>query len=327
MNYADVESLRITDPDYANIENQEDYDVAYSSVLTDSNINFADLEIDWKRVAEPQLDNYDIYALKKIRKALFNKENLNFEGKAELFKGTVGLFDDDSSFNPPFIRYVKKDEALKVYWDKLLRIQEIFYEYAPAYTSTVENLVDYYQPFFVLNEKEEVFSWPGLGCSCGVIKNAWDDKVILSSSINNPIGAVDGLIHESFHDRLRCLGISLVRHTGHLIENPPGVLYESPIRKDIKRPIAAVIQAQYSYIGVNDFYHNLLLNVDKIPETSKHEVVFYLRDLVGKIEGGLKTIEAHLIPKKGIGEDFFDGFSSYTRRVINEINTTLTNVE
>lgn len=324
----DLENLRKTDPDYMNPENHEEHDVAYVDVLREPNMDLSYLEIDWSKLAEPQADEYDIKSIKKVREVLFDKKNVHLEeGEGDIFNGRVKLFDYENAFNPPRMKYVTKTDVEELYWDKIVRMQEIFYDYASVYIPTIENLVDYYQPFLVLSEDGSVLMWEGLGCSCGVIKNAWDDKVVLTSSLNTSIGAVDGLIHESFHDRLRSLGVSLVRHTGHLIANPPGLLYSSPIRTDIKRPIAAVVQAQYSYIGVNDFYQNILLNIEKFPETNISAVKSYLKELVSKIEFGLQTINAHLIPTEGIGEAFFEGFLRYNHRIIQEVNETLNSVK
>lgn len=319
-----LEKLRKTDPDYSNVENQEEYDVAYTGVIKEyTEEDFNNLDIDWKRVAEPQKDNYDIQAIKKVREFLFNKKNINFDGKAEFFKGTVSI-PNKTPANHAFTRYLTKKQVLGKKYTKVIRqAEDIFYKLLPDYVPTIENLVDYYQPFLMLDSENKPFLNFGLGCSCGVQKTSWDDEVVLTSSLNTAIGSVDGLIHESFHDRLRSLGISLVRHTGDLIDNPPGMLYESPIRKDIKRPIAAVVQAQYSYIGVNDFYHRILLNLEMFPQTNEYEVSHYLKDLVNKIKGGLETINAHLIPKKGAGEEFFSGFMSYSERIIKEVEVSL----
>lgn len=91
------------------------------------------------------------------------------------------------------------------------------------------------------------------GCLCG---GWWPDRVVWSTT-NSIEGAVEGLLHETGHMWLHDRGIHLEEWDANLLANSPTELYASPIRKDRRRPMGAVLHAQYSYLWVLSWYDAL----------------------------------------------------------------------
>ena len=171
-----------------------------------------------------------------------------------------------------------------------------------------------------------------LGCSCGPISTPKSGTIEVSSTYYNPIGAGDGIIHEVWHQRMHALGINFETHAGLFFTNRGDELYDSPIRKDKLRPMPAVIQAQYSYIGVTEYYKTLIdqlfdpitAELDSIPKypnlhtaTLDNWLKMSARN-VYRIREGSVIIRDNVKPTPNIGERFIQGYLKYSDRVITE---------
>lgn len=155
------------------------------------------------------------------------------------------------------------------------------------------------------------------GCYCGNEVPTSVNPMRIMTSTFDPIGGAEGIVHETGHLRLHCLGVHLETHDGRILANDPSELYESPIRKDKLRPMSAVLQGLYSYVNVTQLdihvYH-------AEPENGIH----YLKTNVPRIEEGLSTILAHAKWAPGDGERWGHGFITWTERVIAEAKYCLT---
>lgn len=131
----------------------------------------------------------------------------------------------------------------------------------------------------------------------------------------DPFGGTEGLLHETGHIRLHCAGIDLETHDGVLLDHslgpdhPPEELFVSPVRRDCKRPIGAVLHAQYSYVMLSAF--DLLVD-DPVSKS------IYLNFNIPRIEEGFDTLAENVRPTPGAGEDFIQSFQDWSREVITE---------
>lgn len=118
----------------------------------------------------------------------------------------------------------------------------------PAGLAFVERMAVDWAPMYSLNHE-------GIeqGCICG----GWWPKRVVWSTTNSLEGAIEGLLHETGHMWLHDRGIHLEEWDANLLANSPTELYESPIRKDRRRPMGAVLHAQYSYLWVLAWYDAL----------------------------------------------------------------------
>jgi HEXXH motif-containing protein len=107
-----------------------------------------------------------------------------------------------------------------------------------------------------LDEADEIVEgiypaiFPGLmarGHFSGIAEPGW-----IYVSVNDPVGCAEGILHEMGHLKLISLGIGFERAWA-VIANDPADLYESPIRKDKRRPMTAVLHGLYSYLYVTEF--------------------------------------------------------------------------
>lgn len=296
-------------------------------------VDFSSLDIDWTRIAEPQPDGYDVEKINVVRKILFEKVNLPKVKTMELFKGNVALYTGHNYYeNRPGTTCISAN--LKEYETHIKEVERLIYAHLPTYALSIEKLIDVYYPTLIV-ANDKILDFKKLffvGCVCGDLGTAWDDTVVMMSSVGHPLGGADGLIHETWHHRLNCLGIDLTKHSHNLISNPVEELYDSPVRKDIKRPMSAVVQGEYSYIGVTEFYNKILQNINDLKcygyvNVSSEGLSNSLKDFVNRIKEGIVTIEKNLVPVKGVGEDFFSGYVSYCKRVILETEETLRGIE
>ena len=132
----------------------------------------------------------------------------------------------------------------------------------------------------------------GHGCMSG---NQHPDhmggRVTIFSSIDDPIGGADGFIHESAHQKLHLLGMQLEEHDGTLITNDCERRFFSPIRRDVLRPLSALIHGIYAWVHMleielaNDALPHLSLNVPKVRMGMQT-----IKEFVQPTEAGLKFL-------------------------------------
>lgn len=154
----------------------------------------------------------------------------------------------------------------------------------------------------------------GMGGACGhrIIENYIDTDFYTAvySTINNLQGCAQGVYHEIGHVRLESLGMHIEHHDERLILNKPTELYMSPIRRDRKRPMSAVIQAVYSWLmfSENDLQCAIL------PQNANLSAKYLISNLP-KIEDGLKEIQAN-IKTTSEGKDFMDGYFEWGNEIV-----------
>jgi len=182
------------------------------------------IAIDWSRVAAPQTDGYDRAA---VRGAM--RERWGWEPNRQLPDG-LGSFGPGCGYS----------QATEVEILAVLAALDLWPDGRAMVASTVD-VATYWRS-----------TEPGgVGCSCG----HWQPPetggaTVVFTTVGDPIGGAEGLVHEAGHLRLHALGVDLEAHDGRLLANAPDELHVSPIRKDKLRPMSAVLQAQYSYVWV-----------------------------------------------------------------------------
>ena len=115
-------------------------------------------------------------------------------------------------------------------------------------------------------------------------------------------GCAEGIFHEIGHLRLNALNLEVEQHDYRFFTNTPEDLYESPIRRDKKRPLSAVIQAIYSWLMLSEND----LQCANIQGNAMVSATYLITNLP-KIEDGL-TIIRNNIKCTPEGIDFMDGY-------------------
>ncbi|MBI4521692.1 MAG: hypothetical protein HY701_12700 [Gemmatimonadetes bacterium] len=128
-------------------------------------------------------------------------------------------------------------------------------------------------------------------CSGHQMVPSWTEafrRTAVYVTVTDPQGCAEGVYHEVGHLRLEALGMNIDDHDGTLITNPIEELYVSPVRKDCKRPMCAVIQALYSWLILTE---GDLWCASRI---SREEARPYLTQNLPKIEEGIGEVERHV---------------------------------
>jgi HEXXH motif-containing protein len=141
----------------------------------------------------------------------------------------------------------------------------------------------------------------GHGCTCGSDAK-FPGEIYVTTY--DALGTAEGMCHETGHTKLRLLGIDLEKWDT-LILNNPSELFDSPIRKDKKRPMGAVLHAQLSYSNVLDLdLHALAVESDtKMRERILESVRIHYRKLLA----GFHEIQSHIKVDRD-GAAFMDGY-------------------
>lgn len=296
-----------------------------------------DKNLPWEKVAEPQPDLSDLFMLWSTAETLYGYRRIIRPSSVSLFDGKVAVKLVDAVRMDGSENYIEHDLESFVAQNKAHRLEKVLT--LTPYAPHVADFLDVYHPR--INQKyDSAHALAALGCQCGPVKKPVDGSIEVGSSYSNPVTAGDGIIHEVWHQRMHALGIDFETHAGLFFTNSDDELFESPIRKDKPRPMPAVIQAQYSYIGVTEYYKTLidqLFNsesaISAMPsdtDLNSSSLDSWLRVSafnVLRIRQGVDTIEQNIKPTQDIGERFMAGYLKYANRVIDEAITQLKNYE
>jgi HEXXH motif-containing protein len=128
-------------------------------------------------------------------------------------------------------------------------------------------------------------------------------------TVNDPQGCAAGIYHEVGHLRLETCGLNIDDHDGRLITNPIEDLFDSPVRKDVKRPMCAVIHGLYAWLMLTE---NDLWCADRI---SAADACSYLRPNLPKLREGIVEVERYAQPTV-IGDVFLGGMMTWARDIV-----------
>jgi ADP-heptose:LPS heptosyltransferase len=268
--------------------------------------------IDWGRLAEPQADQYDSEVI-------------------------LWLASSTTSAGRP-VRYVRTPvgESPAVF-DGQVAVRYV-YRSLPEFRSLAEKYPDAPADHRNIREAaEHVRKWPEAFAQCQrlleAIHPASNPEMPLESAeiyrgslchsyeqlfgtmwatIFCPVGLAEAIVHEMAHQKLRVLGVSFESATA-VVGNNPGDQYVSPVIKDRKRPMTAVLHAEYSYVHVTTLDIHML-RAEREPDRRKVLGEVLERNLA-RIEEGYDTIRTHF--KAGErGLEFIEGFFHWIEKTI-----------
>lgn len=216
-------------------------------------LNLKELDINWDEYIIPQSDKKDVKIFQSILKEHYNYEPISSdEYDVTMFDSEVGVIDwiyeESSRLEKP-----KLDDR---------RISDIQTSLEPWDNGYImcKSMLDNFMPTVV---KEAPYKMM-IGCSCGIYgKKPYDDRydkpeISVMATINGTVGAAEGIVHELGHHKLHALGLDLEKYTDDFFENDFEEVFHSPVRFDKKRPISAVVHAEFSYIYVTEYYNKFL---------------------------------------------------------------------
>ena len=127
------------------------------------------------------------------------------------------------------------------------------------------------------------------------------------ATVHDPLALAECCVHEMAHHKLRALGVG-VNRARTILRNSPDELYVSPIIKDRKRPMSAVLHATYAFLHVLE----LLIAVatkETRPAFRTTAIARMARDGT-RVEEGVQVIrESGVFDGNGVA--FFSGLSEW----------------
>ena len=280
----------------------------------DLDSKFEEEQVDWSRLAEPQVDEYDTNVV------------LRYAASA----GQVRPEDDDSptvfSGNVA-VRSAKDCYKTDSDW-KLALLDDPNLGYA---VDMVECWSEVYRQFSRVVHTIHPFSEPNLGGgSCSSHVEDHSGRIILGAinvTVFDPIGTSEALVHELAHQKLFALGVEF-ESSKRLVLNLPTELYPSPVR-EAKRPMTAVVHATYAwYYIVNLQLKMIAAEYEKgIDPQVLHVFVhrYFIRNVVS-LKKGFDVVQRS-VKCDEVGRDFFGGFFDWGSRLIRESYEVLGNLE
>lgn len=258
-------------------------------------------QIDWRRVAKPQPDGYDIavtramlaefgpYAVRP-RRAIPESARLVWEHGITKF---VTLADN-----------VPPSAALKDMTDgPRIAAGLALLDLWPDGREQSAQMLLALAPLTMGHPQESH------GCTCG---NYGDDWGWIYVTADNAWGFAEGIVHETAHWKLRAFGVWFEEWTPFLLQNRLEDRYVSPVRKDMARPMGAVLHAQFSYVHVAKMCAEML-RAAAVPQA--HTVDWTALQLT-RIAEGQATLQEHAVGTPGVGDAFLAGFYDWTEEVL-----------
>jgi hypothetical protein len=234
-------------------------------------MGYLGVEIDWGRMARPQADGYDTEILKQlVAKKYPTWQRLPLAvDEPGMFGHRVRLTNKPKRAAPyllnadPTHPNVGKTEAfLTAHW--------------PEMAEQCGQLMP--EIWIMIDERQK--DVPDVsGCTCGDLKEFGS----ICTTIQGVVGFSHGIVHELGHWKLRAMGVWLLEWD-NIVANDPTEMFDSPIRKDIQRPMGACLQAHYSYLHVLEM--EIRARLVGGASTSMLETNY------GRVEDGRRTLEA-----------------------------------
>jgi hypothetical protein len=261
---------------------------------------FDESSIDWRKIAEPQIDQYDtLIALEFAKRSGYIREEIGddptfFDGQVAIREDPSTLFFPDCISAEPNHPNVAKGCDLLRLWQPLFRQFQLLIEsvavvsYAPHPTDMV------------------------VGSVCGSGHKGFGT---ISATINHHVGFAEALVHEMAHHKLRALGVQF-DEAERIVKNSPDRKFPSPIRHDCLRPMSAVLHAQYSYTYVSALD---IIIIDAAIDRERDYSIAQgsLSSNLPKLEFGLQVIKNNAIFDVA-GTDFLEGLIDWSQRIFSD---------
>lgn len=257
------------------------------------------VDIDWRRMAAPQMDNYD----SEVILSFVDKDHLDKQRSScnkTVLEGATGVRYLDVLFPEGFV-FALSDHPNLHKMEQLLKSWPVGYKQCQ---SLVVTITPFFNPEYPITEST--------GSVCGP---AGDYFGGIALTLDNSIGAAEAVVHEMAHHKLKVLGVEFTSANGLIVNNPKS-LYKSPIRYDCERPMTAVVHAMYSYTYIAAL-DNAILNSD-VPEEIKLRILeTSLSIIIPKLRFG-KNVMLNNLQTDENGQAFFAGYRHWLDETINQ---------
>ena len=265
--------------------------------------------IDWRRMAKPQADGYDTGIILKLMSVPSRRRSQPYvreapQGGPMLFGGRVevrnresgGLKDERFVPAPPDHPNLPVAECLLGAWPEMAM-------QFPLIVSTI-------QPWQQPQKPPEYWQeHPGSGSH-----HKEEEFGTIMITVDSSIALAEAMVHEMAHHKLYAMGVPRVE-VYRLIVNDPSELYVSPVVQDRKRPMTAVLHAQYSFMHVTALDIAMYEGPEMI-SNQKSLARLLLQRNVKRMEAGYQEIAKHARTDEE-GRAFLEGFMQWSEDVLS----------
>ena len=262
--------------------------------------SFDESSIDWRKIAEPQVDQYDtLIALEFAKRSGYQREDIGND--PSFFDGKVALRGDQSTLHFPDCIPAEPNHPNVTNGSDLLRLwQPVFRQFQLLIESVA---IVYYTP-----QPADLV----VGSICGSGNKGFGT---IAATINHHVGFAEALVHEMAHHKLRALGV-LFEEAERIILNLSEQKFPSPIRYDCLRPMTAVLHAQYSYTYVAALDIKIInadINYDRDYSIAEGS----LATILPKLHFGLQVIQENAVIDNA-GTNFLEGLISWSQQIFDD---------
>jgi len=276
-------------------------------VLGDGTASSATPTIAWERLAWPQDDGYDSEVILRLAEA-------RFPGREPARAQALAATDVRVCGGRVAVRHVGEpcprapDHEHGPLADPGLAQALALLERWPAAARQLPRIVHTISPMIPV--AHELARWPELRGSASTSQSS--QFGVLWVTTYDPAATAQALVHEMAHNKLFALGLDL-ESSGRLVTNPLEQLFVSPIRTDRKRPMSAVLHAQYSFMHVTAL--DLAMLAGETDPAMRAYLAGLLRRNVERMEAGRREIAEH-VRTDAEGAIFVAAFLEWTAQVL-----------
>jgi hypothetical protein len=251
-----------------------------------------DAGIAWRRLAEPQPDQYDtLIALDFLQRRGYARQEVG--AGPSFFDRQVAIRNEppEAVSFPPACVPTRPDHP------NIARACELVRLWRPVF-----------RQFHLLIDSVSVFTYRH---DTSVSRHAGRPGAI-AATVDNAVAFAECLVHEMAHHKLRALGVD-IKSAERLIRNPPTQKFKSPIRMDCLRPISAVVHAEYSYTYVAALDLEIVRSRTACAD-DRADAAHALARHLPKLEFGLGVIRDHAEVDEP-GAAFMEAWQAWLARV------------
>jgi len=263
----------------------------------------SDAAIEWARVAEPQSDGYDCDVTLDFARRATRLRALPV-AEAYAFDGCVPVVGGNHWQAEHYLPAAADHHCLRAACDLVRQWPPVFRQCQRLLT-----LIE------VVGDASIASGARGSTSGCGAFGFG-----NVCTTVYDPLGTAEAIVHEMAHHKLRALGIEL-ESAQRLLTNAPDARYHSPIRYDVRRPMCAIVHAEYSYAYVIALELQVIHSAADRP--AQIDVARYgLSRYIPKLEFGRRVI-AENAQTDASGAQFLRGFDGWLERLFDEGRRTL----
>lgn len=270
------------------------------------NMRFPDeYAISWKRLAEPQTDQYDTkVVLASMRRYGYVRGHKT--GGRSFFDGQVAIVRESGQAFPDHYAPAAQDHP------NLERAAGLVGLW-PTVFAQLQSLIESVSPWIDTTRQPNQRKCNRMSRSMGFGK--------IAATVNDPVELAETLVSEMAHQKLYALGVEQ-EAAERIISNSKELKVDED-SKDHERlqSTPAVLHEQYSLAHAAAL-HVKIAEAEAIPEQDRHYARVLLSDFLPKLQRGYDILRAHA-EFDNAGANFMDGYSDWLDRILSSADATI----